>query len=68
MRLLVRVLVVALLLSSAVSLSARGRVHAYQAGSGIHRNQPKQHSKKDKQPKKPSPPPAIKTQPLKAGN
>ncbi|MBZ5568082.1 MAG: hypothetical protein LAN64_09565 [Acidobacteriia bacterium] len=56
------------MLSFTVSLSGRGRTRGYQAGGGIHRNQPKQRTKKDKQPKKPSPPPEIKTVQLKPSN
>lgn len=65
---LVRLLIICLMLSFTVSLSGRGRTRGYQAGGGIHRNQPKQRTKKDKQPKKPSPPPEIKTVQLKPSN
>jgi len=62
---LVRLLVVVLFLSAAVSLRARGRARGYQAGGGVHRAQPKLRAKqpKDKQ-KKPAPPPEIKPDPL----
>ncbi|MBZ5627578.1 MAG: hypothetical protein LAO06_01790 [Acidobacteriia bacterium] len=56
------------MLSFAVSVSGRGRARGYQAGGGIHRNQPKQRTKKDKQPKKPSPPPESKTDQQKPAN
>jgi hypothetical protein len=56
--LVARFLIVVLLLSSAVSLSARGRAHGYQAGGGTHRLQAKVPGKKQKEkPRKPAPPP-----------
>jgi hypothetical protein len=58
---LVRLLVVVLLLSAAVSLDARGRTRGYQAGGGARHAQPKLRAKqpKDKQ-KRPAPPPDTK--------
>ena len=62
---LVRLLVVAVFLSAAVSLGARGRARGYQAGGGARHAQPKLRAKqpKDKQ-KKPVPPPETKPDPL----
>jgi len=62
----VRLLVVALFLSAAVGLGARGRARGYQAGGGTHHAQPKLRAKlpKDKQQKKPSPPPGTKPEPV----
>jgi hypothetical protein len=62
---LVRLFVVVLFLSAAVSLGARGRARGYQAGGGTHRAQPKLRAKqpKDKQ-KKPTPPPETRPDPL----
>ena len=62
---LVRLLVVVLFLSAAVSLGARGRARGYQAGGGARHAQPKLRAKqpKDKQ-KKPSPPPDTRLDPL----
>lgn len=56
-----RILVVVLLVSSAMSLQARGRARGYQAGGGAHRAQVKICVKqsKDKR-KKPAAPPVIK--------
>lgn len=67
---LVRLLVIALLLGSTVSLHARGRARGYQAGGGVHRAQPRQRAKrpKDKQPKKPTPPAEIKADLSKPSN
>ena len=63
MAVFVRFLVILLLLSSAVSLSARGRSRGYQAGGGMHRaQQPKVPAKKAKEkPKKPAPSPEHET-------
>ncbi len=59
---IVRWLMILLLLGSAVSLNARGRARGYQPGGGTHHPHAKRHARqpKDKQPKKPSPPPATK--------
>jgi hypothetical protein len=60
---LVRFLIILLFLSSAVSLSARGRSRGYQAGGGMHRaQQAKVPVKKSREkPKKPSLPPQQET-------
>ncbi len=58
-----RVLIILALLGSSLSLEARGRKQAYQAGGGAHRAAAKQRSKqpKEKPLKKPSPPPEAKS-------
>jgi hypothetical protein len=63
----VRFLVVVLFLSSAVSVSARGRARGYRAGGGAHHTLPKLRAKhpKDKQ-KNPAPPPETKPDPVTA--
>ncbi len=57
-----RVLLIVAVLGSSVSLEARGRKQAYQAGGGAHRAAAKQRSKqpKEKPVKKPSPPPEAR--------
>ena len=59
-----RLVIIVLLLSAPVILSARGRARGYQAGGGIHRAQPKVHAKKAKpKPKTPTPAPEREATP-----